>query len=104
MSNPKPLTMGTPLTQSVATFRAAQKAHARATASLERADRAAEKAKKAMESAKSGLDKAKREMQAAFLQDVDPMPLVPAQRSESGILTVSMDMGAAFAKLARNFG
>jgi hypothetical protein len=87
MATIKPLTMGADLSRLVSTFHASQKAHARALESLSRAKKAAEKAEASAADAKAAMDKAKAAMQSGFLQEVDPMPLVPAPRPENLGLT-----------------
>lgn len=88
---PKPagITLGPETAAKVAEFHAKQKAHAEAEQAFKLANDASSRAGSVRKAAAEDLAKAKAAMQAAFLQEVDPMPMVPAPREEK--MTINLD-------------
>lgn len=74
--------MSPDLSAKVEAFNAAKEAHAAAEKAFKEANDASSRAGSVRKAAADVLAKAKSDMQAAFLQEVDPMPLVPSKRPD----------------------
>lgn len=72
----------------VADYHAKKSAHELAVKGREDAEKAYDAAKDLASDANTAMLQAKNKLTAAFWQDVDPMPLVPAPRLDSGCITI----------------